>query len=188
MSSHTRDLEDQVVTGSAGRQCRSRRDAGFSLIEVLITSVMVVSIALSTMPMFTQAMVNNTAGMDSTKVANEARSHLERMVELSFGSPELTLSAGAAKQTSEYFSILTKNWHPFPLPPGSAGVLWTRVTTVRQYGLSAIADGVLDPIEALDVEAVPEAVHLKEIVVAVQQTGAAFGPAKRISLETLKVK
>jgi len=165
------------------------RAEGFSLIEVLITSVMVVSIALSTIPMFTNAMVNNTAGMDATKVANEARGHLERLVELSFGSPQLTLSAGTAKETSEYFSSLDKTWHPYPLPTGNNGVIWTRVTTVRQYGLSAIADGILDSAEALAVDTVPEAVHLKEIEVAVVQTGAALGGrAKRITLQTLKVK
>jgi Tfp pilus assembly major pilin PilA len=165
------------------------REAGFSLIEVLISSVMVVSIALSTIPMFTNSMVNNTAGMDSTKVANEARGHLERLVELSFGSPVLTLSAGAEKETSEYFSMLDQSWHPFPLPAANTGVVWTRVTTIRQYGLSAIADGVLDPIEALDVDAVAEAIHLKEIEIAVVQSGALFGGrAKRITLKTLKVK
>jgi len=138
--------------------------------------------------MFTQAMANNTAGMDSTKVANEARGHLERLGELSFNSPELTLQAGAEKRTSEYFSANTEIWHPFPTPPRNAAVVWTRVTVVRQYGLQAIADGVLQTAEALEFDAIPEAVHLKEIEVVIEQTGAAFGPAKRINLKTLKVK
>jgi Tfp pilus assembly protein FimT len=174
----------QPTTGTA----TTAGQQGFSLIEVLITGVMVVSIALSTIPMFTQALANNTAGMDSTKVANEARGHLERLSELTFNSPELTLSAGAEKRTSEYFSMLTETWHPFPTPPGNTAVLWTRVTIVRQYGLQSVADGVLEIAEALDFDAVPEAVHLKEIEVQIEQSGAAFGPAKRINLKTLKVK
>ena len=173
--------------GTASR-CGQRDAAGFTLVEVLIASVMVVAIALSTVPMFTQALSNNTAGMDSTEVANVARGHLERLVELPFGIAELTLTAGAEKQSGEYFSTLTESWHPYPLPTGSAAVLWTRTTTVRQYGLSALADGVLDPAEALASDAQPEAIHMKEIEVRVEQTGAAFGPSKRITLKTLKVK
>jgi hypothetical protein len=163
-------------------------ESGFSLVEILITGVVVVSVALSTVPMFTNALVNNTAGMDATEVANEARAHLERLVELPFGSQELVLVAGTEKQTSEYYSLVTKSWHPYPLPSGNTGVLWTRSTTIRQYGLSAISDGVLDPLEALAFNAPPESVHLKEIDTRVEQIGAAFGPAKRIALETLKVK
>jgi len=171
----------------SGKQ-RLERPGGFSLVEVLITSVMVLTIALSTVPMFTQAMVNNTAGKDATEVSNEARGQLERLVELPFASPQLTLEAGTEKQISDYFSTVTGSWHPFPLPAGSAGVLWTRVTSVRQYGLPALADGVLETTEALDSDAPPESIHMKEIEVIVEQTGAAFGPAKRITLRTLKVK
>jgi len=180
---HARPPQRAARAAPANEGC-----AGFSLVEVLITSVMVVSIALSTVPMFTQAMVNNTAGKDATEVANEARGHLERLLELPFANPELTLVAGAERQTAEYFSTLTRTWHPYPLPAGSAAVLWTRVTTVRQYGLPALQDGVLNPAEGLAFNAQPESVHMKEIEVAVQQAGAVFGPAKRITLKTLKVK
>lgn len=162
--------------------------AGFTLVEVLITSVMVVGIAVSTVPMFTRALANNSAGMDSTQVSNVARGHLERLIEQPFGSPDLTLMGGTEKRTEEYFSTLTDTWHPYPLPTGSAAVLWTRTTTVRQYGLTAFADGILDSADALAFNAQPEAVHVKEIEVRVEQTGAAFGPAKRITLKTLKVK
>ena len=162
--------------------------AGFSLVEVLITSVMVVGIALSTVPMFTQSMVNNTAGKDATEVSNEARRHLERLLELPFGSAELTLAGGTARQTSEYFSLLDDAWHAYPLPAGNAGVLWMRFTTVRQYALPALQDGVLETAEALAFDAQPHSVHMKEIEVKVEQIGAAFGPSKRITLKTLKVK
>ena len=162
--------------------------AGFSLVEVVITSVMVLAIALSTLPMFTQSMANNTAGKDATEVANEARRHLERLLELSFGNAELTLVAGTERETSDYFSLLDDRWHPFPLPAGSAGVQWVRVTTVRQYALPSLEDGVLQTAEALAFDAQPEAVHMKEIEVKVEQAGAVFGPSKRITLKTLKVK
>jgi Tfp pilus assembly protein FimT len=166
----------------------SREQAGFTLVEVLVAGVLVVAIALSTVPMFTQALANNTAGMDSTEVANEARGHLERLVELPFSSPQLTIDDGSEKRTSEYFSVTTGTWHPFPLPTGSAAVVWTRVTVVRQYSLGAIADGVLDPAEALAWDASTDAIHLKEIEIEIEQTGAAFGPSKRIAINTLKVK
>jgi hypothetical protein len=173
---------------AVGAATTRRETAGFSLVEVLITAVMVLAVALSTIPMFTRSMVNNTAGKDATEVANEARRQLERLLELPFGNPELVLLGGTERETSEYFSLLDRAWHAYPLPAGSAGVLWTRITTVRQYALPALSDGVLETAEALAFDAHPEAVHMKEIEVRVEQAGSAFGPSKRITLRTLKVK
>jgi hypothetical protein len=182
----TRSTASEGLEGDART---ARPDAaGFSLVEVLITGAMVLAIALSTIPMFTRSLVNNTAGKDATEVANEARRHVERLIELPFGNAELVVTAGSERRTSEYFSLHDQAWHPFPLPTGSAGVLWTRVTTVRQYALPSLEDGVLETAEALASDAQPEAIHMKEIEVRVEQAGSAFGPSKRITLKTLKVK
>jgi hypothetical protein len=166
-----------------------RNQTGFSLLEVLFTSVVVLAMAISTVPMFTRGLVSNSAGAASTQVANAARGELERLLELPFASEELTLESGSARATSEYYSAISRSWRPYPLPAGNAGVLWTRVTTVRQYGVSAIADGELDTAEALAADTDLQFVHMKEIEVQVTQVGSVFGgPAKRIALRTLKVK
>jgi hypothetical protein len=175
------DVVDRRLLGAGG--------AGFSLIEVLFTSLLVLAVAVSTVPMFTRGLVSNTAGMDATEVSNQARTHLERLIELPFASPELTVTEGTELRSSDWFSTVTGQWQPFPTPVASAAVQWTRVTSVRQYGLAALADGVIEQSEALDAGVEPQWVHMKQIEVLVEQTGAAFGgPAKRISVGTLKVK
>jgi hypothetical protein len=163
--------------------------AGFSLLEVLFTSVAVLAMAISTVPMFTRGLASNTAGMGSTQVANLARAEVERLLELPFGSSELVIESGAERAISEYYSATERDWLPYPLPPDNAGVLFTRRTTIRQYGVAALADGLLDPVEALDASSEPQFVHMKELEVVVAQGGSLFGtPSKRITLRTLKVK
>ena len=139
--------------------------------------------------MFTRALANNAAGMDSTKVANLAVERLEVLLELPFNSPELTLTTGSSERVDEeYFWKLTQSWNPYPLPGSLVNVIYTRRTTIRQYAIQAFDDGLLDIAEALPSDAPPAVVHLKEIEVRVDQQGAAFGPAKKISLRTLKVR
>ena len=166
-----------------------QRDAGFSLLEVLFTSVVVLAMAISTVPMFTRGLASNTAGMGSTQVANVARAEIERLLELPFGSTELEIESGVERTLSEYFSAAERAWLPYPLPSDNAGVLYTRRTTIRQYGVASLADGLLDPAEALDASSQPQFVHMKELEVQVAQGGSLFGnPSKRITLRTLKVK
>jgi hypothetical protein len=166
-----------------------RDDAGFSLVEVMFTSVVVLAMAISTVPMFTKGLASNTAGLGSTQVANVARAEIERLLELPFQSDELTLDSGTERTTSEFFSTAENDWLPYPLPDDDNGVLWTRRTTIRQYGVAALADGLLQQAEALDASSEPQFVHMKEIEVRVAQAGSLFGtPAKLITLRTLKVK
>lgn len=156
--------------------------------EALVSSVIILGVALSTAPMFTRALASNETGRHATEIANAARAHLEHLMELPFSSPELVLTGGSEKVTEDYYSTLTKTWHPGPPPVGTAAVLWERTTTVRQYSLTALADGVLDLGDALPYDAPAATVHMKEIALAIEQTGAVWGPAKRIDVRTLKVK
>lgn len=168
-----------------------RRGAnGFSLIEVMISAAFLLVIALGILPLFTRSLINNQSGASSTTVSNFARSRLEDFNQRPWDSDDLTVDAGSEKVFTQYYSENDAVWKG-GVPPATDNALWTRVTTVRDYNNSALDDGVLDPTEALPAGSAVEAIHFKEIVVRVQQgagTGNLFGPAKSLTLRTLKAQ
>lgn len=187
-------------------ELRSPRTAGFSLVEVFIAGVLLMAIALGILPLFTRALRENRSGAESTDVSNVARSQVEEFLQLPWGSPKLVLVAGDAnggtvKVFGDFFSDADKRWKACndPLPPDCdpANCLvpvadparWTRTTCIRQFSNEDVTDdGVLSDAEALAFDADPSQIHLKEIVVRVQSVGqsAVFGPAKRLTVRTLK--
>ena len=64
------------------------RDAGFSLVEALIASALVLMITLGVMPLFTHAVVQNVSGKESTISTNYSRSAAEELVEIVDSLPE----------------------------------------------------------------------------------------------------
>jgi len=157
-----------------------------SLIEVMLGSLLFLAISLGVIPMFTQSMVSNSSGNDSTKSANFARARTEELVHLPFNHLDLTIEAGFEKTTQEYYSKSDEVWRPYPVPTDEA-VEWVRQTTLRQYNVDALEDEVVQTAEALDAGADPSFVHLKEIEVRVQQLGGLLqSSAKAITLRTLR--
>lgn len=166
---------------------RSRRaQRGMSLIEVMLASVLFLTISLGVVPMFTQSMVSNSSGNDSTKAANFARARSEELMQLPFNHPDLTIDAGSEKLSQEYYSRVTEIWQPFPIPT-DAQAEWVRNTTIRQYSVDALTDDVIMVSEALDVGTDPSFVHLKEIEVEIEQLGGLLqSSAKTITLRTFR--
>jgi prepilin-type N-terminal cleavage/methylation domain-containing protein len=170
------------------RRClQSRRSQrGMSLIEVMLASVLFLTISLGVVPMFAQSMVSNSSGNDSTKAANFARARSEELMQLPFNHADLTIEAGSEKVTQEYQSRIDETWQPFPIP-ADVTAEWVRTTTVRQYGVDALADDVILVAEALDVGTDPSFVHLKEVEVEIEQLGGLLqSSAKRITLRTFR--
>ena len=54
--------------------------------------------------MFTQSMVSNTSGNDSTKAANFARARAEELMQYPFNHPDLTIENGTEKTLHEYYT------------------------------------------------------------------------------------
>ncbi len=168
---------------------RARGEQGFSLIEVLIASGILLVVALGVLPLFAQAIVNNRAGADYTQATNYAKSELERLYALPFSSPELAVTTGDQTERVQYFSQYQKKWIAGAAPTADPP-LWTRTTTIRQYSLGGIVDldkdGTLDgPLSA----GTPETfVHVKEIEVRVEsgRSGGPLGAGKRITLRVQK--
>ena len=157
-----------------------------SLIEVTIAAVVFLGISLGVVPMFTQSMVSNTAGNNSTKAANFARARTEELMQLPFNHLDLTIENGSAKTVQEYYSSHDPVWRAYPIP-ADASIEWSRTTTVRQYNVDALDDDLVEVGEALPVGTDPSFIHLKEIEVAVQQAGGLFtSSAKTILVRTLR--
>ena len=163
---------------------RSRRPAcaprGFTVIEVLIAAVLLLLIAIGVLPMFTRSMVSNAEGFDHSRVANFARGRAEEFYQLPFDSPELTLAAGNELVFDEHYSQNKKRWVDGAAVEDGDTALWTRTTTIRQFGV----DDLTTPLAATapDIN-----VHLKEITVAVESERAGpLGVGKRITVRLFK--
>jgi prepilin-type N-terminal cleavage/methylation domain-containing protein len=167
---------------------RARGEQGFSLIEVLIASGILLVVALGVLPIFAQAIVNNRGGADYTMATNIAKSELERLYSLPFSSPDLRV-VGDETERSQYYSTYQKKWIDGDLVDGDTA-LWTRTTTIRQYGLGGVVDvdkdGELDP--PLPGGTAETFVHVKEIEIQVVngREGGPLGAGKRITLRTYK--
>lgn len=184
--------ELEVVTEVRPRSSRAHRStAGFSLLELLIASVLLVTVLLGIVPLFMRSIQNNTAGNDYSQLSNFSKSQVEELFQLDFDHPRLAIPSGQNEvSTEEHWSRQTGDWVAGPAPSGLAP--WTRTTTVRQFNISAIdRDGrTFDFLEAasLDGGVADEMVHLKEIVVAVRSNSGPLGPSRRIVVRTLKAK
>jgi Tfp pilus assembly protein PilV len=164
-----------------------RRERGVSLIEAVIAAGLLLVIAAGILPLFAQSLSNNLAGSDSTAVSNTARSRVEEMIEMPFGSPEITLTAGSALVTNAYFSLADQKWVDGEETLADPAV-WTRTATIRQYSINALDDQKLETSEALTSDADPGQVHFKELEIAVAGTrlGGPLGPSRRIQVRMLK--
>ncbi len=167
------------------RTARARSENGFSLVEAMIAAGLFLVIVIGVMPLFTRAAVNNTSGRESTEASNHARSRAEEYLELDFNGPEMTIATGTERVAMDYFDPTSERWDPAVPTERHA---WTRTTTVRQYSVAALADGVLDRAEALPAGTDFSQIHFKEIQVTVQgvRDSGPLGPPKDITIRVLK--
>ena len=158
-------------------ELRRPRPMGFTMVEVLVAGALLMVITLGTLPLFTRALRDNRSGAESTEVSNAARSGLEEFFQLPWDAARLVLAA-------------LPDCDPATCAvPADDPARWTRVTCVRQFSNDDVTDdGELADDEALAFDADPSQVHLKEIVVRVASArqSPVFGPAKRITVRTLK--
>lgn len=168
------------VPGPAGSSI-----AGFSMIEATIASAILLIVAIGLLPMFTLAISNNQQGRDSMEITNQARSELERLFQLGFADPELSVPAGETQLRVEaYFTNDQEGWVPAAAYDGQ-GFVFHRIVTVRQFEDSALDDGLLHPDEAIaGAGAAP--VHFKEILVEVESAGSIGAPPRQVALRGVR--
>lgn len=183
------------------RAARSAREAGFSLIEALIAAAILLIISLGLIPLFARSIADNTTGADSTQAANHGKTQLEELIQVPFGSEQVTVPAGAefsetreswAQGDPQEVGDPDEGWWPGE-PADKGTVLWERVTRVRQYSISDLDDGKLD--NPLPGGTQASSVQLKEIEVELENPkrlsilrgGSGGGAGSReLTLRTLK--
>lgn len=157
--------------------------AGFSLIEVLIATLLFMAVALGVLPLFTRSMIANQSGADATRVSQLALSHVEELMAPPFDSPMIDPGT-----SNEYYSEIDDVWKPGAPPTSGDRVLWTRATRITQHSLSDLdADGVLD--DPLPVGADESTIHLKLIEVQVGMTrdvGGVHGRRPDLALRAIR--
>jgi Tfp pilus assembly protein PilV len=178
----------------AGRRAGLRADGragerGFSVIEVLIAAGIFLIIAVGILPLFAHSITNNLSGREATDSANYSRSRVEQVLRAPFDNVSLAVPAGSTVlTTTEYWSLTGQAWKA-GAPTTADPAAWTRTTQVRQYSVTDLVDnGVLNT--PLDGGADAGQVHLKEIVVTLQNVRAAgpLGAGKTFTLRMLKSK
>jgi prepilin-type N-terminal cleavage/methylation domain-containing protein len=143
-----------------------KRDRGFSVVEVLIATLIFLIIAVGILPLFAASTKNNLDGREATETANFGRSAVEDLLQAQFNDPRLAVPAAATVSTvQEYYSKKDLVWKA---GTGTAvdPALWRRQIRVRQFNVKdMMEDGVLDEPETGAAD--PGQVHLKEVDVQV---------------------
>lgn len=163
----------------------SRTGRGFTVLEFLFASAILLVVLISIVPLFPRAMASNLAGEESTQASVYGRSSLEENLQQDFNNWRLEIIAGSELVTNEYWSqgertkFGDEEWLPGVAPSGGTDK-WTRTLTVRQFQLTGVddsdGDGVIDVVfglEDLDEDGyfdnpMPtgtprQAIHLKEL-------------------------
>lgn len=160
-----------VATGPAAVRRNPRGcETGVSLVEVLISLALLSLVVIGILPLFSTAVGNNREGNQLARVTNHARHHLERLMVLPFDDPALAVPNGEPSlETRELYSRSEDRWYLEDEFPEGERPEFSRVTLVRQFGVSALQDGDLEfeDDEILAGGTPAGLVHLKEIEVRV---------------------
>jgi Tfp pilus assembly protein PilV len=173
------------------RHAQLRRQGGFSLIEILIGAALFLIVVIGILPLFTRAMVDNTAGSDYTQSTNMAKSMAEELDQAPFNSAQMTIPSG--QNFLENKQVWSKTAEAWTTDNGvlPAGALWRRTTRVRQYSLSDLTEDTANPIfdHPLPGGTAAAFIHLKELDIQVQnvtpQQGA-LGARRQMNMRVFK--
>jgi len=161
------------------------RQRGFSVVEVLIATLIFLIIAVGILPLFAASARNNLDGREATEVSNFGRSAVEDLLQAAISDPRLTVPSGSTVRVSdEYWSKKDEVWKSGTGTTTDVA-LWRRQTRVRQYNVSNLST-------PLNGSADSGQVHLKEVEVQVwhgrNQQSLALGGGRRFTVRMLKSK
>lgn len=176
------------------------RSAGFSLIEALVASALVLVITLGIMPLFTNSVIQNLSGKESTVSTNYSRSSSEELVPLPFDRQILRPPVGLTSQQVCQSYEEGQGWQVVTCGAPLAGTpTWTREIFVQQYDIREIYDGdtaagvptFKNPVVGYPLSAsrLDSSVHIRELMVITegQRTDdSPLGPGRRVDLVNLR--
>jgi hypothetical protein len=138
---------------------RRAGEAGFSMVEALIASAILLIIAIGMIPLFARSMVNNALGSDYTQATAHGMTGLEESANKPFQSVDLLPATGASSmQRVQYVGKGMQSGSPVSDPDWQysatgVNVLWTRTLRVRTFKVTALDDGRLTDDELVPVSA-----------------------------------
>lgn len=158
---------------------------GFSMIEALIASLLMVIIVLALVPLFARSMQNTLAGREYSVATQHSRSRSDQYYQLPLTGEELVVPIGSDELVQpDWWDPASHLWSastPATPPP------WRRTTTVRQYNVNdLLQNGEL--VTPLAGGTPAPQVHLREVIVEVESTreGGAAGGGKTVTLTTVR--
>ena len=185
----TQPIEASVRRHAANQD--TTKQEGFSVVEGLMAAAIILIVAVGVLPLFVNAMTDNLQGRRSTEVANAARSHAERLMQLDFNHVELTIPNGNTElETTDYQvstfdaleQITTKQWLNETAHTETGTEDLVRITTIRQYNFAALDDELVDASEALAGGSPPGDIDFKEIEIQLASPEELNKPGKRLTV------
>jgi prepilin-type N-terminal cleavage/methylation domain-containing protein len=175
--SHEPQVEHPSQRAGAGR-------AGFSLVEVLLASALLLIVAVGVAPLFFRSLVSNRSGSDATGSTHRASSRVEELFSVDFNHAAMAPTGGAI---AEYYLHSDGQWHLGSPSPGEVAP-WQRSTEITQHSLADLLDnGAFDT--PLPATTDPVFVHLKLIEVTAANPRGQENPLssrQAIVLQTLR--
>lgn len=155
-----------------------RPEAGFSLIEVLIASMLLLFIVIGVLPLFSRSMLNNIQGNDSSNFANAAVDSLESLFSVPFNNELITVPVGETLVERRQFFTLTGNQWLATVPSGEQAQ-YERLLRLRQYSFADVAeDGDFDT--PLDGGAEPGNIQFKAFELEITNNRMVGAPPYRV--------
>ncbi len=173
-------------------KCRavSSSQSGFSLLEVLIASVILLLIALGIVPLFIRATGQNQEGRFASVASSIASSELERLLGVPFNAPDMTVPVGDVEILREQYQLeMSGEWIDLDDWTPEDGFVFHRIIRVRQFALGALADGILNRAESINgsvSDLTPGLVQIKEILVQVESGSFPGASSKQVSLRSIR--
>ncbi|HLF55273.1 MAG TPA: hypothetical protein VI942_00365 [Thermoanaerobaculia bacterium] len=115
-------------------------EAGFSVVEGLIASLILLIVVLGVLPLISQSMLNNAQGNTSSEQANGAADGIEELISLPFNAPEMTIASGLTSFPNRSYRMLDDSRWQDGAYTGTGTPQFTRTGTVELFTFDDIDD------------------------------------------------
>ncbi len=173
--------------------------AGFSLVEAVFSAALILIITVGIMPLFTNSIIQNVHGKESTQSTNYSRSGAELLYPLPLDRPMVRPDLGDT-EVETCLSYEDGSWEPYNCSVDPSGdPSWVRTSVVQQYNINEIYDGdtkagdptFKNPVTgyAIGNEQLDAFVHIRQLIVTAEgqrEIDSPLGAGRRVDLVDLR--
>jgi Tfp pilus assembly protein PilV len=169
-------------------------ERGFTIIEGLVASAILLIVAIGILPLFASSILNNTRGSDSTTASNFGKTSLESWGALPFDNSAILVPGGQTKlEIDDWWkpgngpiNDPSQGWTT-TTPPTTTLSTWNRQTTIQQYQSVDVVNGG-DLSTPYDGSVPANFTQLKLVTAVVQSSkqGGILGGGEHITFKVLK--